>query len=100
MSERKRAISLALVGLLSLGALPSMALAQEGGGEEEAAPPSEGEATPSAEGGEETVLTKKSNKRRWGVGARLRYVFVPEAMLNLFLAHSTAMNSVGFGAEV
>ncbi len=103
MLERKRAISLALVGLLSLGT-PALALAAEGegeGGEDEtASPPSEPAETPPEEGSEGSALVKKTNKRHWGVGARLRYVFVPKAMLNLFLAHSTSMNSVGFGAEV
>jgi hypothetical protein len=100
MSELKVAISLALVGVLSLAA-PRPAGAAGGDDEEETTPaaePSEGEATPPE--GEGGTLVKQSNKRKWGVGARLRYVFVPQAMLNLFLEHSTSMNSVGFGAEV
>src|SRR5688500_6125335 len=44
------------------------------------------------------VLEKKAIQ--WGVGARVRYVFVPQSMLNLFLDHSTSMNSAGFGLEV
>jgi hypothetical protein len=102
MSELKVAISLALVGVLSLAA-PQEARAEGDGGDDEAATPAaEGEATPTeapAEGESEGVV-KKSNKRKWGVGARLRYVFLPKAMLNLFLEHSTSMSSVGFGAEV
>jgi hypothetical protein len=103
MSELKVAISLALVGLLSLTA-PGQARAAGEGGDEEATPAAdpEAEATPTeapAEG-EAGAVVKQTNKRKWGVGARLRYVFVPQAMLNLFLQHSTSMNSVGFGAEV
>ena len=101
MSELKVAISLALVGLLSLTA-PRSARAAGDDGDEETTPAADPEAapateTPPEEGG---TLVKQSNKRKWGVGARLRYVFVPQAMLNLFLQHSTSMNSVGFGAEV
>lgn len=35
-----------------------------------------------------------------GIGARFRYIFLPTAVLNLFLDHSTSMNSVSFGGEV
>lgn len=104
MSELKVAISLALVGVLSLAA-PGRARAA-GDGDEAATPATdpEGEATPTeppTEGeGEAGAVVKQTNKRKWGVGARLRYVFVPKAMLNLFLQHSTRMDSVGFGAEV
>lgn len=35
-----------------------------------------------------------------GVGARFRYIFLPSSVLNLFLGHSTSMNSVAFGGEV
>ena len=102
MSERKRAISLALVGLLSLGAPALAHAAGDGDDDSSAAPadPAEGEAAPPSEAPAEESLVKKSNKRRWGVGARVRYVFVPEGMLDLFLAHATSMSSVGIGAEV
>ncbi len=90
------------MGFLSLG-VPAFAGAQEGeGGDEEEAP---AEPTEGAEvGGEATdgapLVGKQTEKRRWGVGARLRYVFIPQAVLNLFLDHSTSMNSIGFGVEV
>jgi hypothetical protein len=102
MSELKVAISLALVGLLSFAA-PGAARAATDGGDEEAtsATDPEAEATPTEAPSEEgSAVVKQTNKRKWGVGARLRYVFVPQAMLNLFLDHSTSMNSVGIGAEV
>jgi hypothetical protein len=95
MSYRKRAISLALMGAFSL-AVPAYGLAQE-----EESPPSASEPEPAApEPSEEVISGTASNKRQWGVGARLRYVFVPQGLLDLFLAHSTTMTSVGIGAEV
>jgi hypothetical protein len=35
----------------------------------------------------------------YGIGARFRYVFMPTAVLNLFLDHSTPMASWGIGAD-
>src|SRR5262250_1270501 len=35
-----------------------------------------------------------------GVGGRFRYIFLPSAVLNLFLGHSTSMNSFAAGGEV
>ncbi len=35
-----------------------------------------------------------------GLGVRVRDVFMPQAVLNLFLDHSTSMNQYGIGAEV
>jgi hypothetical protein len=66
--------------------------AVEGGGEGSEMKPAPAEA-PS--------VTKDPNRRRWGVGARLRYVFVPAGFLELFnLTHATSMNSIGVGGEV
>jgi hypothetical protein len=39
-------------------------------------------------------------KSELAVGARARMVFMPEAVLNLFLDHSTSMMSFGIGGEV
>lgn len=46
------------------------------------------------------TVVANPNATKLGVGARVRYVFMPQAVLNLFLDHSTSMNSVGFGLEV
>jgi hypothetical protein len=35
-----------------------------------------------------------------GVGPRIRFVFMPTGLLNLFLDESTPMKNVGFGAEI
>jgi len=102
MSSRKQSISFALVAVMSLG-LPAIAAAQddpEGEGEPSAAEPTPGEDGSAPADADSSSLVRNPNKRRWGVGARLRYVFVPQGVLNLFLDHSTSMNSVGFGAEV
>jgi hypothetical protein len=88
-----------LVGLISLGT-STVALADETGGDEEAGTASESEPSEAPPAEEAVNAVAKGNKRQWGVGARLRYVFVPEGVLNLFLDHSTSMNSVGFGAEI
>jgi hypothetical protein len=37
---------------------------------------------------------------KWGIGVRVRDVFMPTAVLNLFLDHSTPMNQAGFGGEI
>jgi len=91
---RKRSLSL---GLLVCIATP--AFAQEGGQE---AAPTEGapaEATPAAEPeGGDAALQARTVK--WGVGARLRYVFMPRSILNLFVDQSQPMSSVGFGAQL
>jgi hypothetical protein len=106
MDRRFRSISLALLGVMTVGGLtlgtPSLARAQD---EENAEPPAE---ETSAEPGSEAsdgsedlpTVTRNANKRRWGVGARFRYVFLPAGVLELFLDHATSLSSVGFGAEV
>jgi hypothetical protein len=43
---------------------------------------------------------EQATKARWGVGARGRYFFIPTAVLNLFMDHSTALNTFSVGAEV
>jgi hypothetical protein len=111
MDSRFRSISLALLGVLTVGGFtlgaPRAAWAQD---EENAEPPAEeGSAeTGSGEAGEAgsgeaddgTSIARPTNKRRWGVGARFRYVFLPAGVLELFLDHATSLSSVGFGAEV
>ncbi len=37
---------------------------------------------------------------RWGIAARSYFVFVPEALFNLFVDHSTPMQSVSFAGSV
>lgn len=81
MSLVKRVIPVAFV-LIALAA-PTAALAQE-------AEPEEAPAT----------VVADETKTKLGVGARVRYVFMPEAMLDLFLDHATGMSAFGFGIEV
>jgi hypothetical protein len=98
MSTSKRLISLALCSLLGLGS--TTALAQEGGeaeGEEGAEPM--GEETPEDADGTPVVVAP-TQKRQWGVGARLRYIFMPRSVTELFVDKATSLNSVGFGAEI
>ena len=54
-----------------------------------------GEATP------EPVVAAKPTKPEveYGIGARLRYVFIPRAVLELFLDHATSLGAMGLGAE-
>jgi hypothetical protein len=93
--------------LVSLGISLSMviAFAPAAHAQDEGDPAADG-AADGAEGGsteagtEDSPLVKKADKRRWGVGARLRYVFVPAGVTELFVDHATSMNSVGIGAEV
>jgi hypothetical protein len=98
MRRLKSLISLGLLAVLVTE--PGAALAQE----EEGAPPEGGEAEtaaePPPEEGDIPAVKRDPNKRRWGVGARLRYVFLPAGMVELFVDHATSMSSVGFGAEV
>jgi hypothetical protein len=50
--------------------------------------------------GSETTVTEQSEvTSQLGFGARLRYVFVPEGVMNLFFQHAVGMSSVGFGAD-
>jgi hypothetical protein len=63
---------------------------------EEAAPAEEGApAEPEAE----VEPAMKERSVRWGVGGRIRYVFMPKAVLNLFVDQSQSMTSVGFGLQ-
>jgi hypothetical protein len=54
---------------------------------------------PAAAQAQEASVTEPPQSKM-GVGARLRYVFMPTAVLDLFLDHSTSMSSVGVGAEI
>lgn len=46
------------------------------------------------------TVAAKANQSQFGVGARVRYVTLPNWLLELFLDHATSMSSVGFGIEV
>jgi len=97
---RKHSISLALC--VALG-LPTVAWAQEEGNAEGGEGGEAGEAPPddTAETADGTpVIAKAQSKRSWGVGARLRFIFLPSAVTELFVDHATSMTSVGYGAEV
>jgi hypothetical protein len=96
---------------ITLGLGPSLgirsALAQEGGEASDEAAEDSGEGAGASEGGAEDpdegaapTLIRDPNKRRWGVGARLRWVFLPKALIEVFVDHGTGMSSVGYGAEV
>jgi hypothetical protein len=39
------------------------------------------------------------NTPHWGIGARLRYVFLPTAVINLFVDHSTPLSAMSFALE-
>lgn len=78
MSLAKRVIPVAiLVGVMSV---PALATAQE---------------EP-----EEASIVAQKGQSQFGVGARVRYIFMPTSVLNLFLDHSTPLSSFGVGAEV
>jgi hypothetical protein len=49
--------------------------------------------------GETSVNEQTEVVSQFGIGARLRYVFAPEGMLNLFFQHSVGMSSVGIGGD-
>jgi hypothetical protein len=49
---------------------------------------------------EEPEVAASEKGAQIGVGARFRYIFMPSAVLNLFLGHSTSMSSVAVGGEV
>jgi len=98
-----RVIIATLLAFLGLAAGPTWAQemddetpAPAGGGDDEAGAPAALE--PAAEEAE-PVLLLGPNAVRWGAGVRLRWVFMPTAVMNLFLDHSTPMSSVGFGAQ-
>jgi hypothetical protein len=50
-------------------------------------------------GSETTVTEQGETVSQLGIGAKFRYVFVPESVMNLFFQHSVGMSSVGFGAD-
>jgi hypothetical protein len=46
------------------------------------------------------IVVAPAAKRQWGVGARLRYIFLPRSVVELFVDKGTGMNSVGVGGEL
>lgn len=66
-----------ILGTCVLAATPTMAWAQE-----------------------EAEATEEADKPRWGVGARLRYISVPNWLLGLFLDHATQLSSYSIGGEI
>jgi hypothetical protein len=98
MLTSKRLISLALSSVIALSG--GVALAQDEGGEsgEEGAEPPIEETPEDADGA--PVVMQPAAKRTWGVGARLRYIFLPQSVLELFLDKATSLNAVGIGGEV
>jgi hypothetical protein len=96
MTTSKRLISLALCAWVAMGT--TTVFAQDDG---EAV---DGEAEPPVEETPETadgtpVIAQPETPRQWGLGARLRYVFMPRSVLELFLDKATSMNSFGIGVE-
>ncbi|MFH0901054.1 MAG: hypothetical protein V2A73_10530 [Pseudomonadota bacterium] len=47
-----------------------------------------------------TLVVESSTEAQYAAGARLRYVFLPESVLRLFLQQATSMSSWGVGAEI
>jgi hypothetical protein len=95
----KLSMSFALV--VAIGLSPSAWAQEEGETEEEAAAASEPSPDESAETADGTpVIAQPVAKRAWGVGARLRYIFLPAGVTELFVDHATSLSAVGLGAEV
>jgi hypothetical protein len=100
----KRSILIAFCSLLALPATAGRAFAQE---EEPGLSPEEeemGSETPTAttpEAGAAMVEEEIEPEARtkMGVGLRLRYVTIPQFLINLFVDHSTTMTSFGIGGE-
>jgi hypothetical protein len=101
MRVAKTWIALGILAASGL-AMPGISRAEEAGEPAAEASAEEGTEpvadTPAA--GEASEAVTGVHKRRWGVGLRMRYVFLPKGVLELFLDHATSMSSVGFGAEV
>jgi hypothetical protein len=99
VSLLKRPILIGFCALLATPFAARTAHAQEEPGVE-----GEGEAemTPPAEAGAAPMMVEEGidpDKAKFGVGLRVRYVTIPQFLINLFVDHSTTMTSVGFGGE-
>lgn len=61
---------------------------------------SDGETTRREKAVHETMLTTEKNKARYGVGLRLRWIFVPKALIELFAEEaSSGVSAFGYGLE-
>jgi hypothetical protein len=93
-----------IIGICLAVAVPAVALAQEEPtAPDEPAPAPEVESEPppaAAVSGDTEEEELDPDRARWGVGARVRYVTIPNWLLELFLDHATHLSSYSVAGEI
>jgi hypothetical protein len=87
----------AVICALAAGVVAPAAQAQD---DDDAAAAGDGEAAPAGEAEAAPAVTASASAVKWGVGLRVRQVFFPEGMLELFLEDApSGVGHPGFGLE-